>query len=242
MAETFFFTVGDDEEILWRAVKAWSNVRYKGRLHFGRRDCVAYSQYIAWVVQRAEMVGLPFPKVRPLYPEIPENPDVVSKGEYEKLVSINKNLKKEKEEMSLQVYEARQKRIEMAHKVKERNEMIRRLKKRPREEKDGEGTSKVPEKHLKRIEEAEQKFVAKGGECDKVKATLRKERLSYKARIRDLEKQLEEERNQRKVAEKHLQESNAHLDQAVGETSSLQDRLHLEAEDHIPIPLPQCKE
>lgn len=27
--------------------------------------------------------------------------------------------------------------------------------------------------HLKRLEETEKKFVAKGGECDKVKATLR---------------------------------------------------------------------
>lgn len=75
-----------------------------------------------------------------------------------------------------------------------------------------------------------------------MKATLRKERLSYKSRIRELEKELEEERNQRKVVEKQLQESNTHLDQAVRETSSLRDRLHLEAEDPIPIPLPQCKE
>lgn len=242
LAETFFFTVGDNEEVLKRATRPWSHVRCKGRLHFGRRDCVAYSQYTAWVIQRAEMVGLPFPKVKPLYPEEPDNPDVVSKGEFEKLVSINKNLKKEKEEMSLQVYEARQKRREMAHRVKEKDEMIRKIKKRPREEKDGEGTSRVPEKHLKKLEEAEQRFVAKGGECDKVKATLRRERLAYKSRIRDLEKQLEEERNQRKGVEEQLQESHIHLDQATRETSSLRDRLHLEEGDPIPIPLPQCKE
>lgn len=64
LAETFFFTVGDDEEVLWKAVKAWNHVRYKGRLHFGRRDCVVYSQYTAWVVQRAEMVGLPLISLR----------------------------------------------------------------------------------------------------------------------------------------------------------------------------------
>lgn len=130
----------------------------------------------------------------------------------------------------------------MAPRVKEKDEVIKKIKKRPREEKDGEGTSRVPEKQLKRLEEAEQRFVAKGGEYDKVKATLRKERLSYKSRIRDLEKELEEERNQRKVVEKQLQDSNLHLDQAVRETSSLRDRLHLKAEDPIPIPLPQCKE
>lgn len=140
LVESFFFTVGDDEEIFKRAARAWDRVRYKGKLHFGKRDCVAYSPYIAWVTQRAEIVGLPFPKVKPLYPEETEYPDLVSKGEFEKLVSINKNLKREKEEMSLQVYEARQKRREMVHRVKAKDEIIRKIKKRLRDENEGEGT------------------------------------------------------------------------------------------------------
>lgn len=203
---------------------------------------MAYSPYTSWVTHRAATVGLPFPNVKPLYLEEPENPDLVSKGDFERLVSINKSLKREKEEMSLQVYEARQKRREMVHKVKEKDELIRKIKKRPRDNDSGEGPSKISKNHLKKLEETEQKFVAKGGECDKVKATLRKERLAYKSKIRSLEKQLEEERNQRARVETQLKESHIHLDQATREVSSLRDRLHLEEGDPIPIPLPQCKE
>lgn len=242
LVESFFFTIGDDEGILKRAVRAWSHIRYKGKLHFGKRDCVAYSPYASWIVDRVASVGLPFPKVKPLYPEEPENPDLVSKGDFEKLVSINKSLKREREEMSLQVYEARQKKMEMVHKVKTKNELIRKIKKRPRDDSSGEGSSKMSKNYLKKLEETEKKFVAKGGECDKVKATLRKERLSYKAKIRSLEKQLEEERTRRAGVEIQLKESHVHLDQATRQISSLRDRLHLEEGAPIPIPLPQCKE
>lgn len=96
LVESFFFTVGDDEEILKRAAQAWNHIRYKGKLHFGKRDCVAYSPYTSWITHRAATVGLPFPKVKPFYPEEPENPDLVSKGDFERLVSINKSLKQEK--------------------------------------------------------------------------------------------------------------------------------------------------
>lgn len=201
LVESFFFTIGDDEGVLKRAVRAWNHIKYKGKLHFGKRDCVAYSPYTSWITHRAATVGLPFPKVKPLYPEELENPDLVSKGDFERLVSMNKSLKREKEEMSLQVYEARQKIREMVHKVKAKDELIRKIKKRPIDNNSGEGPSKMSKSHLKKLEETEQKFVAKGGECDKIKATLRKERLAYKSKIRSLEKQLEEERTQRSGVE-----------------------------------------
>lgn len=40
LVESFFFTMGDDEEILKREARAWNHIRYKGKLHFGKRDCV----------------------------------------------------------------------------------------------------------------------------------------------------------------------------------------------------------
>lgn len=57
-----------------------------------------------------------------------------------------------------------------------------------------------------------------------------------------MERQLEEERNQRAGVETQLKESHIHLDQATREVSSLRYQLHIEEGAPIPIPLPQCKE
>lgn len=104
MLESFFYTVGSgDDEMLNRVAQSWSHIRCKGKLHFGKRDCVAYSSYLSWIDDRVEAVGLPFPKVESLYPQEPENPDFVPKGDFDKVASMNKNLRQEREEMSLQV-------------------------------------------------------------------------------------------------------------------------------------------
>lgn len=203
---------------------------------------MAYSPYMSWIEDHVKSVGLPFPKVKPLYHQELENPDFVSKSDFEKVASVNKNLLQEKEEMSLRMYEARQEKMELVHKVRAKNEFIRKIKKRPRDENSGEGSSKMSKSHMKILEEMKKKFSAKGGECDKIKATLRKERLAYKAKIRSLEKQLEEEKTQRAGVEIQLKGSHVHLDQATREISSLHDRLHLEEGAPNPIPLPQCKE
>lgn len=144
--------------------------------------------------------------------------------------------------MSLQVYEARQEKMELVHKMRAKSDLIRRFKKRSRDEDSRESSSKISKDHKKMLEETEKKFVIKGGECDKVKPTLKKEISTYKAKIRSLEKQLEEERAQREGVEIQLKGSHIHLDQASREVSSLRNQLHLEEGAPIPIPLPECKE
>lgn len=243
MLESFFYTVGsDDDEMLKRAARSWNHIRCKGKLHFRKRDCVAYSPYLSWITDRVEFVGLPFPRVEPLYPQEPENPDFVPKGDFNKIASMNKNLRQEREDMSMQVYAARQEKMEMVHKIRAKNDLIKRFKKKSKGE-DGRGSSSGAAEDYKRmLEGAEKKFILQGKECDRVKATLKKERSAYKAKIRSLEKQLEEERAQREGVEIQLKGSHIHLDQATREVSSLRCRLHLEEGAPIPIMLPVCKE
>lgn len=126
--------------------------------------------------------------------------------------------------------------------MRAKNDLIKRFKKKSKGEDNRGSLSEVSEDYKRMLERAEKKFALKGKECDRIKATLKKERIAYKAKIRSLEKQLEEERVQREGGEIQLKGSHIHLDQATREFFSLRCRLHLEEGTPIPILLLECKE
>lgn len=161
--------MGDGVEMMRRVVRAWNHIICKGKLHFGKRYCVAHSPYVVWITDRVKTDWLPFPKGKLLYPQESEHPDLVSKSHFDKIALINKNLRQEKEEMSMQVYATRHEKMKMAHKMKAKNELIREfnllvkdgVKKKSRVV-DGRGSSsKVFEDQKKALEEAERKFILK---------------------------------------------------------------------------------
>lgn len=67
---------------------------------------------------------LPFPIEKPLYPREPNHPDFVFREYFNKNLHFNMKLKQEKEELSMQVFEFRQEKMDLAHKLKERDELL----------------------------------------------------------------------------------------------------------------------
>ena len=93
--ESLFFDAKEEPELLQRAVRAWQNIRRKGKSTFGIESCRTYLPYKEWLDKRLETFIFPFPKMAPLYPQFPEQPATIRIEEYNKLEAIVNELRDE---------------------------------------------------------------------------------------------------------------------------------------------------
>lgn len=133
--------------------KAWNHISCKVKEFFGKKDCVAYPLYIDWIKNRVQIVLLPFPVEKPLYPQESDHSNFVPREYLNKPLLLNKKLKQEKEELMMQVFGFRQEKMDLAHKLKERDELLGEyglamdgsIKKKPKAGRNGGDTSIVIE-------------------------------------------------------------------------------------------------
>lgn len=103
---------------------------------------------------------LPFPVEKPLYPQEPYHPDFVPREYFNKTFLLNKKLKQEKEELSMHVVGFRQEKMDLAYKLKERDELLGeyglamdgRIRKKPKDDRVRGSTSTVVEEQRKALE------------------------------------------------------------------------------------------
>lgn len=112
---------------------------------------------------------------------------------------LNKKLKHEKEELSMQVYGFRQESMKLAYKLKERNELLDeyglvvdgRIRKNTKAYRVRGSSSAVVEEQRKALEEVEEEIHEKHRDYESLKASKAKMERKYKAKIKELEKQLQ---------------------------------------------------
>ena len=143
---------------------------------------------------------LPFPMKKPLYPQDPDHLDFVPKEYFNKILLLNKKLKQEKEELSMQVFSFRQEKMDLAHKLKERDELLgeyglamnERIIKKPKTYRIGGDTSTIIEEQRRALKEIEEEIKQKHREHESLKVSKVKMERKYKAKVKRLEKQLQD--------------------------------------------------
>lgn len=83
MQESLFYDVPDSTGGMERAAKAWGSIHLKGGTYFGMRDSIVYFPYAKWIEERKKYRHCLFSLEVPLYPQEPDQPDVVPKGSYD---------------------------------------------------------------------------------------------------------------------------------------------------------------
>lgn len=167
-----------------------------------------------------------------------------------KITSANRSLKQEKEDMSIKVYEARNEKKKMVHKVKEKDELLKKLNvfvnievEERFQTKDSRGVSPEAFENQKRAqEEAERRFVAKEIECGNLKISMKRAKNEYKAKIQKLENQLKEENMQRVEVEGQFRRRDVQMDRMLEDTAGLREQFPMEGSSQSQIPLPECDE
>ncbi|XP_050889305.1 uncharacterized protein LOC127094524 [Lathyrus oleraceus] len=196
--ESLFYNVTDDVEMMKKDAKAWSHISCKGREFFGKKGCVAYPLYLDWIKERVQTVLLPFLIEKPLYPQSPDHPDFVPREYFNQTLLLNKKLKQEKEELSMQVFIFRQEKMDSAHKLRERDEFLGeyglavdgRVRKKTKVDRIRGDTSTVIEEQKRALEEVEEEIKQKHREHESLKISKARMERKYKDKIKRLEKQI----------------------------------------------------
>ncbi|XP_058766334.1 uncharacterized protein LOC131639909 [Vicia villosa] len=71
VAEAVYFEKGSDPEKLRRIVVAWKKVRKHYGVHLGKKESLALTPYLEWIVKRVGNLLLPYDKVLPLQKQPP---------------------------------------------------------------------------------------------------------------------------------------------------------------------------
>lgn len=173
---------------------------------------------------------------------------------FNKTLLLNKKLKHKKEELSMQVFGFRQEKMDLAHRLKERDEFLGeyglavdgRIRKKPKADQIGGSTSTVIEEQRKALEEVEEEIKQKHRDYESLKVSKAKMERKYKVMIKELEKHLQvknvqfkEENTQRLWVEIQLKGSHICLGKAVEEVASLKAQLKEKDDAPLQIPLPQ---
>ncbi|XP_050887433.1 uncharacterized protein LOC127092581 [Lathyrus oleraceus] len=193
----------------------------------------------------------------PLYPQEPGHPNFVPREYFNQNLLLNKKLKQEKEDLSMQLFSFRQEKMDLAHKLRERDKLLGeyglavdgRVGKKTKINRVRGDTSTVIEEQKRALEEVEEEIKQKHREYESLKVTKAKMEKRYKDKIKRQEKQLqdknaqfEEENTQRIGVEIQLKGSHINLEKVVGEIISLKAQLRERERDNAPlqIQLPKC--
>lgn len=192
-----------------------------------------------------------------MYPQEPDHPDFVPREYFNKTLHLNKKLKQEKEELSMQVFSFRQEKMDLTDKFRERDDFLGeyglvvegRVRKKPKVDRIRGDTSIVIEEQRRALEEVEEEIKQKHREHESLKVSKAKMERKYKAKIKILEKKLqdknvqcEEENNQRLGVEIQLKGNHIHLDKVMEEIASLQAQLKERDDAPLQIQLLECNE
>ena len=128
--ETLCFDIPDITGSLERAVQAWKRIHIEGGQFFGKKDPTAYASFVQWIEERNKDRQWPsITGVAPFHPQAAIVPDVVPKGDYERVRAQNRLLIEEKETLNVRCLVATQEKNQLAHKLKkygERHLMLQR--------------------------------------------------------------------------------------------------------------------
>ncbi|XP_050897656.1 uncharacterized protein LOC127104515 [Lathyrus oleraceus] len=196
--ESLFYNVNNDVEMMKKAAKAWNHISCKGKELFGKKDYVAYPPYADWIKERVQTVLFPFPMENPLYPQEPDHSNFVPREYFNHTFLSNKNLKQEKEYLGMQVFSFRQETMDLAHKLRERDELLHkyglvvdgRVRKKTKINRVSRDPYIVIEEQKRALEEVEEEIKQKHREYESLRVNKAKMEKRYKDKIKRPEKQL----------------------------------------------------
>ncbi|KAI5442018.1 hypothetical protein KIW84_011184 [Lathyrus oleraceus] len=214
-----------------KAIKAWNHISCKGKEFFGKKDYVAYPPYADWIKERIRTILLPFPTENPLYPQDPDHPDFVPREYFNQTLLLSKKLKQEMEDLSMQVFSSRQEKMDLAHKLREKDELLGeyglavggRVRKKTKVNRVKEDTSTVLKNKrwlLKRLRKKSSKSIKSMSHSKSPKPRWRREDR----------------------VEIQLKGSTINLEKYVGEIASLKAQLREKDDTPLQIQLPECNE
>src|ERR1051325_5125769 len=101
-----------------KVVQAWKSICLEGGQYFGRKDPTAYTSYIQWIKERNG--DRQWPSITGASAFYPQElvPDVVSKGDYERVRAQNCALLKDKETLTVNYLVATQTKNQLVHELK----------------------------------------------------------------------------------------------------------------------------
>ncbi|XP_058756895.1 uncharacterized protein LOC131630120 [Vicia villosa] len=173
--ELVYFADGKNPMELEKIASAWTKVHRRDQITLRKKVPIAMGPYMDWVKPRAKDLLLPFVKSDPLYEQPPVIlSDTVFAELYTQAKADNIKLQAKDREVDLENYFRDQEKADLARKLKQA---------------EGEGSSMARAQRCS-YELMERKLYQKQQECLK----LQKSESSGKRKMRDLEKQLVEEK------------------------------------------------
>lgn len=152
---------------------------------------------------------------------------MVPKGSYDQLYARKVQLQSQNEELGVKLLMVEQERNQLSHnleKIQEESCQILFSRKRSRVER-GSGSSSFPEiDYKKAFKEAEKKLILKQKSIESLKVSKENMRKSFKVQIEGLEKQLNEEINQKLAVETMLKGSEIRLGKVLEENANLKKK------------------
>lgn len=157
----------------------------------------------------------------------------------------------------MQVFNFRQEKIDLDHKLKERDELLGeyglavngRIGKKQKTDRIRGSTSTVIEEQRRALEEVEEEIKQKHRDYESLKVSKAKMERKYKEKVKGLEIQLQdknvqfkEENTQRLGVEIQLKGSHIHLEKVVEEIANLKTQLKEKDDTPLQIQLPECNE
>ncbi|XP_058764271.1 uncharacterized protein LOC131637684 [Vicia villosa] len=120
VAETVYFEKGSDSEKLRRIVLAWKKVCKHYGVHLGKKESLALTLYVEWIVKRVGDLLLPYDKVPPLQKQPPLIlSEFVPTELYKNALVTNYRLHEREQETNLKFFEEREAKMRLMHQLKQ---------------------------------------------------------------------------------------------------------------------------
>ncbi|XP_058746333.1 uncharacterized protein LOC131619228 [Vicia villosa] len=175
IAETVYFEKGSDPEKLKGIIVAWKKIRKHNGAHLGKKESLALTPYVEWIVKRVGNLLLPYDRVAPLQKQPPLIlSEFVPTELYKDALVTNYRLHEREQETNLKFFEERDAKMRLMHQLKQ-----------------FEGASSSQASTRRRpYELLEEDLYQKQQEC----LLLQRSESSLKRQKRDSDKQLAEEK------------------------------------------------
>ncbi|XP_058775733.1 uncharacterized protein LOC131650009 [Vicia villosa] len=120
IAETVYFAKGSVPEKLKGIIVAWKKIRKHNGAHLGKKELLALTPYIEWIIKRVGNLLLPYDRVAPLQKQPPL---ILSKFVptelYKDALVTNYRLHEREQETNLKFFEERDAKMRLMHQLKQ---------------------------------------------------------------------------------------------------------------------------
>ncbi|XP_058765160.1 uncharacterized protein LOC131638611 [Vicia villosa] len=120
IAETAYFEKGSDPEKLKAIIVAWKKIRKHNGAHLGKKESLALTPYVEWIIKRVGNLLLPYDRVAPLQKQPPL---ILSKFVptelYKDALVTNYRLHEREQETNLKFFEERDAKMRLMHQLKQ---------------------------------------------------------------------------------------------------------------------------